>query len=92
MLVVALAMREKSMEKLVDPDDRSAGWLLRAIIAKLLDEGEDLYTLYQTDRIMQIWFTVVREDTIEAKDWSQLGIRRFTLSSRKWHMTTKSAQ
>lgn len=52
---------EESAEKLVDPDDRSAGWLFRAIVAKL-DEGVDLYDLFQTDRILQIWFTAVRGD------------------------------
>lgn len=57
----ATTIRERSEEKLLDPDDRSAGWLFRAIIAKL-DEGLDLYDLYQTDRILHIWFTAVRED------------------------------
>jgi len=59
----AITIREKNdgSEVSVDPEDRSTGWLLRAIIAKL-DEGVDLYALYQTDRILHIWFTVVSGD------------------------------
>jgi len=37
---------EVSAEKLVDPDDKSAGWLGRAIIDNL-NEGVDLYSLHR---------------------------------------------
>lgn len=61
----AITIRERSEDSaekmIVDPDDRSAGWLLRAMIAKL-DEGIDIYDLYQTEKILHIWFTAVRGD------------------------------
>lgn len=42
-------------------DDRSAGWLTRAISAEL-NRGIDLYTRYETNRILFIWFGAIRDD------------------------------
>lgn len=52
---------EESAEKLLDPDDRSFGWLVRALLAELY-KGVDLYDLYKTDRILHIWRSAVRKD------------------------------
>ena len=59
----ALSIRERSevwADSFVE-SDRSAAWRLRAILGKL-DEGVDLFSIYQTERILHIWFTAVRAD------------------------------
>lgn len=60
----SLTMRirgESSAAIWVDPNDRSTGWLLRAILAKL-QGGADLYALYKTDRILHLGNASVRRD------------------------------
>jgi len=61
---LAAVVKEKSevsVETLVDTDDRSAGWLVRALLAEL-NKGVDLYALYQTDRILHLWRCGIRKD------------------------------
>ncbi len=52
---------EVSAGTLVDSDNRSFGWLFKALLAEL-NEGVDLFALYQTDRILQLWRAAVRKD------------------------------